>query len=74
MTDNDFNPHCSYSEEHAPRRVTPKERELQRIKDRFARFVAAFPTSGFEEDEIIDRVNEAFDEIIALNQPSSDEK
>ena len=74
MTDNEFDPHDSYSEERAPRRISPKERELTRIKDRFARLISSYSTSGFEEDEVIERVNEAFDELIALAQSPSDEK
>jgi hypothetical protein len=50
-----------------PRRATSKkERELSRIKERFGFFTEGFPSSGFEEDAIIERVNDAFDDLIEL--------
>jgi len=53
-------------ETESPRAMTPKERELTRIKNRFSAWESGFSSSGLEEDEAIERVNEAFEDLISL--------
>ena len=63
----------SYRDDEAPvpRRSTLKERELLRLKARFEHWRTGFSSAGFEEDEAIERVNEALDELIELQGPEN---
>lgn len=66
VSDDDFDPHSSYSPDRAPVRMSTKKRELIRIKDRLAHFERAFPPADLEEEELIERLNDVVDELLSV--------
>jgi hypothetical protein len=49
-----------------PPSLSPKERRLHQLRTQFENWRSRFPSTGLEEDEAVERVNEAIDELIEL--------